>query len=552
MSNSQPTTCQSEQSPLFIPDVAYTVLAFVSASPRDGYNLAMACKTLFQFVMPQLWRTVTGIEQLLLLIPGAVSTRQLMGTSKKITITISKLALDEPWDRFRVYSTYVRRLRVLALNGLLQAHEWDILFAKLKELEEPLLPNLECLDVKQPTAGYDPLNYLVLFGLLLSPSITKLDFRDYPTPGPGSNDPGLGPEFLSLSALSLVNGLAKAYGITLPPHYNLASQRMIELSDLGVDGLTRFERFPVLTNLTRLFIHLCAVAVGSGEGLIVLGHLPHLEALEIMGSLGSNTNPHRLFKGTLLPIPSALFPCLRTLHLLAMPSTQLLYHMWSSETIVSKLTEVAIHLDQTLCLITWKELVSQIVPLLSRTSSTLRVAALVAMVRPDGPSDTQKSQLELLSALLSSMSVPALTLRVLTAGPDWLNVKPFPLHNRVFTSLQHLEILMPLYRSGLKSLATSLPNLRHIIVLLRFEPFEGTDTTDNEPSEPVSFQPIMVHIRYVRYDRSANWGVNYLRLEENRSQITRFIKSMWPNLSYLSLGNEDCFHNYRKFGIIAV
>ncbi|CAE6464667.1 unnamed protein product [Rhizoctonia solani] len=518
------------------------MVASVSASHQDGCNLAMVCKALFQSVMPQLWRTVVGVERLLRLITGAVVIQEYSGTNKKITVTISKLALDESWKRYWVYSPHVTTLRMLLLESILHVDGWDILFAKHKEFEVPLLPNLECLDTGQPTVMFDRLDHLALFTLFFSPSIRRLNLQDCRTSHPNSDSSILGPKFHSLSALLVVNRFAASRGIVLPPPYNCPTERMIASSSLGVhEGcLSWFEGLPVSTNLTGLLINISAVAVGSGEGLIVLGHLPHLEDL---GILGSNSYRHSFSQRELLPIPAGLFPQLRTLRLTSMPSTRLLYHIWNSEAMASKLAEVFIHLSHE---ITWDELESQMVPSLSNGCPSLRYACLFIRLNTVGHDE---SPLKPLSVLLSRLPIPSLSLY--TGYGNWRNQNiPYSLHNQVFPFLKHLDLFASLYRSELKSLAASLPGLRHISVYLAFEKFEDADMVENGLHRSVLLQPMLVHIHYKSYSQPPDPHANYL--EENRPQITCFIKSIWPNMSYLGFGDEKCLHNYGESGMMAI
>ncbi|KAL5638538.1 hypothetical protein ACGC1H_005272 [Rhizoctonia solani] len=145
MCDSQSTVSLGEPNPLFIPEIACMVES-LSVHRRDGRNLAMVCKALFQSIMPRLWRTVVGVERLLSLIPGTIVTQGHKGTNKKITVTISKLALDESWGRYWIYSPHVTTLHMLKSGHGIYIDGWNILFRKCKEFEGPLLPSLECLD----------------------------------------------------------------------------------------------------------------------------------------------------------------------------------------------------------------------------------------------------------------------------------------------------------------------------------------------------------------------------------------------------------------------
>ncbi|CAE6480575.1 unnamed protein product [Rhizoctonia solani] len=542
-SNARPTVTLGKRNPLLIPEVACMVLNFVSAS-RDGCNLAKVCRLLFQSLIPRLWRTVRSIEQLLGLIPGAVVTQKRTKTnSNKITVRIPELALDKPWERYWIYSPHVRTLRMLASKDVIHVHGWNVLFAKREGFEGSLLPNLESLVTDQPTTGFNPVDYLALFALFLSPSIKNLGFADYLA----SYRPRFGPEFHSLSAMLLINNLAASRGIALPSHYNRPVRLIIARSGLGLyKGCPGWlESTPVLTNLTWLNIHISAVLVGSGEGLVVLGHLPRLDDLALVGTLGSNSHSGSISQGELIPIPSGLFPSLRILRLEKMSSTRIFYHIWNSDTMVSKLEMATIRFDYKFCPVARNEIECQVIPLLNSKSPNLKVVGLATTIKTDGSNNTEVSRLELLPTLLSRLSVSALSLNICPGSGQNQNTSlAYSLPNRVFPLLIHLDAFIPLSCCELRALAALLPNLKHISVLLSSEEFEYADMGN----EPVSLQPILVHIRHIKHRHLGESGAKYL--EENRPQITRFIKSIWPNLSYLDIGDKECIHVYRAFSII--
>lgn len=58
----------STQNPLWIPEIAQSILEY--SKQHDGCRLARTCRPLFNSLMPLLWETVDGVEQLFKLIPG--------------------------------------------------------------------------------------------------------------------------------------------------------------------------------------------------------------------------------------------------------------------------------------------------------------------------------------------------------------------------------------------------------------------------------------------------------------------------------------------------
>ncbi|KAG8688946.1 hypothetical protein FRC11_004458, partial [Ceratobasidium sp. 423] len=412
---------------------------------------------------------------------------------------ISERALAESWERYWAYAPHVKALNMYGFGSTfdnvsmtLHVRGWDILFAKRRQFEGPLLPNLEKLNTKQWPRAFDPTNQLALFALFLSPSIKKLELLNYSISGLNAPEP----EFPSPSSLLLVNNLAQSFpvsrSVTLPPYYDCPTEHMVTPLSLGAreEFLSWFQRFSPLTNLTHLEIYTCTISGGSGEGLIVLGHLPHLERLEILGTPGSNRQTQSFFQAEPLPIPSGLFPRLQSLRLKNIPSTQLFYHIWNSETMVSKLTDVMLYFNFVHCLITRDELESRIVPLLGSSSPNLRSAGFFVRINLHGPDDGWVSGVEMLPVFLSHLSVSVLSFLV---HDGWEAKLHSPHFQRVFPLLKSLDFSIPLDRFQLRTLAVLLPNLQHISALLQFEKFEDTDATDYERDEPASLQPILIH-----------------------------------------------------------
>ncbi|KAL5638539.1 hypothetical protein ACGC1H_005273 [Rhizoctonia solani] len=109
--------------------------------------------------------------------------------------------------------------------------------------------------------------------------------------------------------------------------------------------------------------------------------------------------------------------------------------------------------------------------------------------------------------------------------------------------------------------SNNCPNLRYACLSIRlntvdpgdtqvpplkvfFENFEDADMVENRLHKSNLLQPMLVHVHYMSYCQPPGSSGYYV--EENRSQITCFIKSIWPNLSYLGFDDGQCLHNYCK------
>ncbi|CAE6457336.1 unnamed protein product [Rhizoctonia solani] len=558
MSDLQPKASYNTRNPLFLPEITHMIIQHVSTSHR--YNLSRTCKPLFQIVVPKLWSTVLSVEQLLLLIPGTMITQERVRGDNKISITIPKSALTESWERYWVYAPHAKMLSMYGLGSPFQGviatlHGWDILFAKRREFQGVLLPCLEWLDIRGtglPSTEFDPICQLAWFTLFLSPTLKLLELKDYPSSDPFTLrlNPSFdqsGSEFPSPSALLLVNILAKSvtghHHITLSSYYDCPTNQMLASSSLGIhkDCLSWFEHTPDLINLTRLTIYSCAVLGGSGEGLVVLGHLPHLEGLDIVGISGSKVDSRYSFEGNFMPIPPGLFPCLKSLHLTSVPGSQLFYLIWDSNGVVSNLTEARIHLDAKRSSVTQHELSSRIIPRLCKRSPNLRHLNISVSLRSK-LDDAGLSEPDMLFELCSHLPLSVLQFNAsgrARANPEFHLLNP----PSAFPLLKRLDFSSILNRSQLRTLAAAFPNLQHISITLTVEPFEEDDAFD-QSHKPASLQPLVVHARFE--NRALRLRSDSRYVNENLPRITSFFKSIWPNLSDLD-SDKPCSHSYQEF-----
>ncbi|CAE6440438.1 unnamed protein product, partial [Rhizoctonia solani] len=85
--------------------------------------------------------------------------------------------------------------------------------------------------------------------------------------------------------------------------------------------------------------------------------------------------------------------------------------------------------------------------------------------------------------------------------------------------------------SHLKILAASLPNLQHISTALHVEMFEHLDEFEFGSKNPSSTRPVLAQIRS-EYSPCLP-GSAADSIQDKFPKITRFFKSLWPNIPEL-------------------
>ncbi|CAE6440510.1 unnamed protein product [Rhizoctonia solani] len=522
------------RNPLLFPELAHLVYEWISR--RDRINLAISCKALFRLLIPWLWRRLVNVEALLRLIPGTVVTREYRDHRVTTHIKISESALTEAWERFWVYAPVIDELTIWEHDGPLALYGWDILPAKRMESEGPLLPNLRVLNIFLPNPTdptIDPIGQLAWFSLFSSPSIRSLRLRNYPTRSnyghsPGSKSP-------SPSALLLLNTLAKSFNgsqsIALSSYYDFPTADMIASTGSGVytEYLDWLGRLPALIHLTHLNLCSCAVSGGLGEGFIVLGHLPHLEMLEITENSSLRSNPG--FRGELLPIPSSLYPCLQKLRIESTPTNRLFYHIWGSVAMASKLTKASIHFIMDFPIVR-DEFVFTIIPLLCNKSPKLVDLNICAELEPNNVNNTGTPETEMLFELLRRLSLSSLSFRV---GTGKATESYFPHCPLAFPLLAHLELRVPLYPAQLRVLAATLPNIHDLKITLWLDSQGVGQAREivSKPNEPASLKSVSAQVRLEGLSNAGSDRMAYFITEDKTNPIARFLKFLWPNLNKL-------------------
>ncbi|KAG8679501.1 hypothetical protein FRC11_003638 [Ceratobasidium sp. 423] len=406
--------------------------------------------------------------------------------------------MTKTWERYWIYAPLVKDLTVSNNCVSITLDGWMALFTK-RNFEGLLLPNLERLTISEPEPipidiAFDPIEQLAWSTLFLSPSLKLLELLDYV---PTSGDVGSGSHVnsglpsSSPSALMLIKILAKSLpgtqSLTLPPYYDNPTEWMAASTGLRVlkECISWFEHSPAPINLTQLRIYSCAVSGGLGEGLVVLGHLPYLEKLELEGYLKSASR--QFFQGEPLAITSGLFPRLRFLNLRSIPGTQLFYHIWGSEAMVSKLTCAFVIFDISFP-IDRDEFTSKIIPLLCEASPEL-TSLIVTVAIKDQP-NLSLPILDLLCELLSHLPLSTLALYFGNVAAMAQPSRDLP----VFPLLKSLNFSIPLPPSQLRALAASLPNLKNIWLHPHPEIAEPSSEFIFEQDEPTSLQSISVTV----------------------------------------------------------
>ncbi|KAH7334972.1 hypothetical protein B0J17DRAFT_720505 [Rhizoctonia solani] len=493
MPNLQLAVSCNKLNPLLLPEIACVVNKYIY-DKQDSLNLATACRSLFHSIMPIHWKSLDGVEKLLRLIPGTVIARESYvvesGERWKVTVAISESALVSPWERYWIYAPFVQELFMHVFESIV-LDGWSILFAKRNEFGGSLLPNLVCLDTMS-----EPTYQLAWFRLFLPPSLRVLRLQDYVVmPAEISNNSNRNLDSsANLDSESNVPS-ANEGQLLLESQHAMPSLGNVALAMKGTGSPSSLVRggrpswvdyLPILTNLTHVHIYSNDALGASGEGLIILGHLPHLERLGIHGDFESKSRSSLLIQGEPLPIPSDLFPRLRTLHLVLMPGTRLFYHVWDSEAIVSKLTSARVHFGSNPPSVTRDELASKIIPVLFKCSPNLTKLEVGVAFKGD-LRNMEPSASDMLFQLLSHLPLVSLSFDI---GQEKVEGAWSVCRQTVFPLLQWLDLSPLLLPTQFRALVLLFPNIRYLKVRPNLKTTQSPGECDFESNEPVSLQPV--------------------------------------------------------------
>ncbi|CAE6495107.1 unnamed protein product [Rhizoctonia solani] len=498
MPNLQPTDNGNKPNPLLLPEIACGINKYIY-DKQDSLSLAVTCRSLFYSIMPVHWKTLGGIENLLRLIPGTMIKRESYilesGERWKVIITIPESALTSSWERYWLYAPFIQGLYMHVFESIV-LDGWNILFAKRNETGGSLLPNLVRLDTIS-----EPINQLAWFRLFLSPSLRVLTLQDYVAI---SVEIDTDSSYKSVSSANLDSEL----NATSDSQTQLLLESQYTTTSLGYGApaiqrtgppgsLVRKERLswvdylPMLTNLTYVHIYSDNAPAGSGEALIILGHLPHLERLGMHGDFESQSRSSVLIQEEPLPIPSDLFPRLKTLHLLSMPGTRLFYYIWNSEAMVSKLTSARVRFGSNPASVTRNELAFKIIPVLCKYSPNLTKLD-ISVAFKDGLSDSESSASEMLFQLLSRLPLSSLSFDI---GPEKIEGDWTVCRRTVFPLLQWLDLSPLLLPNQLRALVLLFPNLRYLNACPNLGKTQSAGAYAFESSESASpIKPVSAYI----------------------------------------------------------
>ncbi|KAG9086342.1 hypothetical protein FS749_003699 [Ceratobasidium sp. UAMH 11750] len=284
-----------------VPELLSLICGFARTS--DCARLLRTCRMAFNVAVASVWNQADG-QYLLLLLGGATRkvTASKAASSKKIVISLGSPSMTK-FSRFGVYAPHVRELNVYGPGPKHQYYQvdgWDQLI--LHARHQPLLPNLSSVIFLSFTSaqGSDELTWIKTF---ISPSLTKVEAVVRNTRLPVET-PSL---VVDVIMDTLARSCPRLLKLSLFPTSVLASERS-KIFDNLVGFFWRRPYDESLADLSNLVELTCNMAMFEGDSLVVIGLLPALHRLTVLGLDGLPiSSPHAL--------PTESFPALRELRL---------------------------------------------------------------------------------------------------------------------------------------------------------------------------------------------------------------------------------------------
>ncbi|KAL5635221.1 hypothetical protein ACGC1H_003048 [Rhizoctonia solani] len=471
--------------------------------------------------VPIIWEHVYNVEHILQLIPGTQIMKEPdpgVGNSI-ISILLDEMALSKDWTRYWHYAPFVKRLTLFTPHILaddsLRVRGWHILLVKLRE--GALLPNLYTLDTEAPyeTSPFDRLAWSALF---LSPSLRVLDLDN------GYRKQRIDPRLINSSCLLLA-----ALSESLPAHSkNTLSVRYERPSEQALvsafpaeyqEGCRWFTNTPNLAHLRELGVTMFHNPQLVCDALCVIGHLPLLERLKLDFGVSLESEPEGGYDfNRTLPCSPMLFPSLRRLYLENAPNAHIFRWIWGLKPLVSGVSMA--HIDRRFSSNAEEFNTSIIQPMREGCPRLSNISISIF-------DQSRMGVLETACELISQMPLKELELRSMA---DWGS---YPVNHQTstFSHLRRLCISVPLelghWRTCIK-LVKALPNLEYLLIWPAVLTLE-TQSPDDADVEP-ALQPIEIEIREPLV---AQHPTKEARKNHTRSLLLKYLKTVWPNASFL-------------------
>ncbi|KAL5633019.1 hypothetical protein ACGC1H_003496 [Rhizoctonia solani] len=497
------------QSPLLIPEIAHWIYRF--SRREDGYHLAQTCSHLFNSLIPLVWESVNGIEQLLTLVVG---TKVSVDRDDNMQIFVAHKSLtDEELTRFKFYAPFVKHLDSFKLEKYFRyrLRGWKPLLMALGN--SPLLPNLRTLifNTRPTTTMFEQQAW---FMLLLSPSLRELHITTTSSH-----------RTLNASAAELFFKSVSTTILTITNSYSSPNQPpplrqtiTIRTESADVEDISWLTTMRDLANISTLVISMSTL--GAGE-LSTIGLLPQLESLEL--DFDIILEGESVASYTSLDLPDDIFPRLKHLGLRNLPDASSFHTIWNLKPLTFHLNSFTLHFNKYrwMNVLTNDQIMSDFISPIGEKSPNLVDLAIHPPEYEWNEARSSAPMFDLISRLplIRLRFAPMMSLHL----PIPHTVGKYHLLRRLELTTSWVEVV------DLKALAIVFPNLDYLAVKITIcpEDFQGAHTVST------SSQPIVLCVLSVFLEEDPLWDRAIIG-----DRLASLLHSLWPKARYITREND--------------
>ncbi|KAG9094284.1 hypothetical protein FRC06_010958, partial [Ceratobasidium sp. 370] len=449
-----PTYYPASSSQVFaIPELMALICGHINRA--DRVRLLRVSKLLFGCVVPFVWRNVSGVTQLMALIPGTVLVRHAWDRrfyDPEALETETTICLPKSLDltRLRIYAPYVRNLEVSELPRVLYKiqGDWSV-FDRPTKFD--LLPNLYSLSIKSTakTATRDEMNWLSLFlcSNLRSIRMTSwyshrrlwLDVERFPTflPDVACCCP-------LLETVEIYPAIVRSRNHHGPADPNRTSPNDDHAHTLEASQHYQLDPVSSFQHIRQLSGSIAFLQPGIFQSI---AKLPSLESLRLHADPSPGTRPTQTH---ITSIPNNTFPALQDLELRQLDTRTTLY-LCGLEPLVGRLTSIVVEFPDREVDFDDHDRSHSVIRSLSRLAPHVAYLAVYA----PGPQVQFLLDKPIVEAL-GNLPLRSLILPEVLLAPDiqWKDVL------RALTGVQVLRLHCSVKHHELEAFATCLPQLR--------------------------------------------------------------------------------------------